>query len=234
MDAQTMQDQNREATEALAMLADSFEADAFAFSLLSRLFISEVDAAYLDELVGTLYPVSSGNAQMDEGYRLIATYLSNVWDDSLTELSVDYSRCFVGNGYDGHSAAYPFESVYVSEKRLLMQEARDEVLAVYRACGVKKLEDWKQAEDHVGVELEFATLLCRRAADYLRAGDEGAAIGEIKALANFLEDHLCPWVPMLAHDMRGFARTDLYQGLSYLAEGALEDALVRLRALLGR
>jgi len=139
----------------------------------------------------------------------------------------------VGNGYDGRSAAYPFESVYVSEKRLLMQEARDEVLAIYRACGVKKLDDWKQAEDHVGVELEFATLLCRRAADYLRAGNEEAAISEIKTLRNFLEDHLCPWVPMLADDMRRFTKTDLYKGLSYLAEGALEDELVRMRALLG-
>ena len=29
-----------------------------------------------------------------------------------------------------------FESVYTSEKRLLMQEARDEVLAIYRSAGL--------------------------------------------------------------------------------------------------
>lgn len=223
---------NAEADESSLCLADSFEADAFAFSMLSRMFVSEIDAEYLNELVGMLYPVSSGNDRMDEGYRMLATYLSNVWEDSLTDLAVDYSRCFVGNGYDGHSAAYPFESVYVSEKRLLMQEARDEVLAIYRACGVKKLDKWKQAEDHVGVELEFATLLCRRTADYLRAGNEAAAMEQIKTLHNFLEDHLCPWVPMLAEDMRSFARTDFYQSLSYLVEGTLEDELLRMRSLL--
>ena len=45
-------------------------------------------------------------------------------------------RAFIGHGIDAYSAAYPFESVYTSPKRLMMQEARDEVLAVYRSEGL--------------------------------------------------------------------------------------------------
>ena len=80
------------------------------------------------------FPASTGNKNVDEGYRLMAKFMSNVWENSLTDLAVDYVRTFIGHGVDAFSAAYPFESVYTSEKRLLMQEARDEVLAIYRSA----------------------------------------------------------------------------------------------------
>ena len=63
----------------------------------------------------------AGTDAGDEGNRLIATYLSGIWENTLTELAADYMRTFFGHGYSGHAAAYPFESVYSSEKRLLMQ-----------------------------------------------------------------------------------------------------------------
>ena len=34
-------------------------------------------------------------------------------------------RTDFGHGYSGHAAAYPFESVYSSEKRLLMQSLQN-------------------------------------------------------------------------------------------------------------
>ena len=134
-------------------LIELFKHRSATYGLLSRLYAKEVDAELLDELHDTLWPIETGTDAGDTGNRLITTYLSGIWENTLTELAADYMRTFFGHGYSGHAAAYPFESVYSSEKRLLMQSARDEVLALYRAAGLSKQESWKEGEDHIALEL---------------------------------------------------------------------------------
>ncbi len=202
------------------------------YGLLSRLFRKEVDERLLNEMRGLRFRVSTGNADVDEGNRQIATYLSGVWENSITELAADYMRVFFGHGYNGHAAAYPFESVYTSEKRLMMQSARDEVLALYRAAGLDKDDDWKEGEDHIALELEYMQILAGRAADALLKGDRDGAIAQLTAQRNFLDDHLLGWVPMLAAEMRKFAKTDFYRGLANMTVGFLECDLELLDDLL--
>ncbi len=192
-----------------------------AYGFLSRLYRKEVDAAFLEELHGLRFRVSHGNADTDEGYRLIATYLSGMWENTETELAADYMRVFFGHGYDGHAAAYPFESIYTSEKRLLMQSARDEVLALYRAAGLDKRSDWKESEDHVALELEYMQVLSDRTVRALCKGDQGQAVSLLKSQVNFLDDHMLGWVPMMTAEMKRFAKTGFYKGLAYLTEGFL-------------
>ena len=151
------------------------EQRAATYGLLSRLFRVEIDQELLDELHGMRFPASTGNADVDEGYLRLAKYLSNTWENSLTDLAVDYTRVFIGHGVDAYSAAYPFESVYTSEKRLLMQDARDEVLAIYRSAGLDKKNSWKEGEDHVALELEFEQVLANRTAEALRKGGRGGS-----------------------------------------------------------
>ena len=202
------------------------------YILLSRLYLKEVDAALLDELHEMLYPMATGDSDVDQGYLEIATYLSNLWSESLTELAVDYVRCFLGNSVDAFGAAYPYESVYTSEKRLLMQDARDEVLAIYRANGLDKAGDWKANEDHVAAELEFMRVLCERSREALLQGDEDRAWDLFLTQRNFLEDHLAAWAPMMTEDLKNFAKTELYQGLAWLTEGYLEMDFDFLRDLI--
>ncbi len=216
-----------ETTEALsaedrAALIQLTEQRADTYGLLSRLYRVEIDQELLDELCGMRFPASTGNKDADEGYRRIATYLSNLWENSLTDLAVDYVRCFIGHGVDAYSAAYPFESVYTSEKRLLMQEARDEVLAIYRSVGLDKQSTWKEGEDHVAVELEFMQIMCQRTVEALRAGKDDDTFSLLMTQKNFLEDHLVAWTPMMTADLKRFAKTGLYEGLAYLTDGFLE------------
>lgn len=204
-------------------LADLCESRSATYGFLARLFREEVDEALLAELNATDYPVASGNESMDAGYYAIAKYLSNAWVDPLMKLSVDYTRAFLGSGIDTYSAAYPFESVYTSEKRLLMGDARDEVLAIYRSCGLEKSESWTVGEDHVAVELEFMGVLAHRAAAALRAGEEERVFSLINTQRNFMDDHLASWVPVFLEDTRRFAATAFYQGLADLTQGFLEE-----------
>lgn len=202
-------------------LASLVKQRADTYGLLSRLYRVEVDQELLDELCGMRFPASTGNADVDRGYRLMATYLSNLWENSVTDLAVDYVRCFIGHGVDAYSAAYPFESVYTSEKRLLMQEARDEVLAIYRSAGLDKQSTWKEGEDHIAVELEFMQIIAQRTADALLRGDDDEAFNLLLTQRNFAEDHLLSWVPMMTADLKRFAKTDFYRGLAFLTEGFL-------------
>lgn len=208
------------------------EQRAATYGFLSRLYRKEIDEELLQQLHDSHYRVSTGNDKVDEGYRLIATYLSGIWAGTLTELAADYMRTFFGHGYNGHAAAYPFESVYASEKRLLMQDARDEVLALYRAAGLEKQEDWKEGEDHVALELEYMQILSLRTADALKTDDQKEATKLLKAQYHFLDDHLGAWVPLMAEQMVHFSRTDFYRGLGSLTEGFLETDRELLEDLL--
>ena len=203
-------------------LIRAMERKAETYEFIARLFRVEVDEELLAGLHSMRFPTSTGNDKVDEGHALILKHLGKPADNELLELSKDYVRAFLGSGVDGLSAAYPYESVYTSAKRLLMQEARDEVLAIYRSYGLDKNEGWKDGEDHIALELEFEAALCRRCADALRAGDEETAHGLELTQRNFLHDHLLNWVPMMTADVRRFAQTDLYRGLALLTEGFLE------------
>lgn len=212
-------------------LIDLMDNRAKTYGMLARLFRCEVDMPALRELQGIRFPAATGNATVDEGYHQMFAYLQRAWDDSVTELAIDYVRTFIGHGVNGYSAAYPFESVYTSERRLLMQEARAEVLETLREHELKRGK-WTEGEDHIALELEFMQRMTLRCTEELRAGDEDAAVGHVRAMYDFLENHLINWLPMLVADMRLYSRTLFYQGLAQLALGFVEEDEALLRELL--
>lgn len=201
------------------------------YGLLARLYRTEVDDAVLAELQTLRFPTATGNAKVDEGYHLIYQYLCTVWDDSVRELAIDYVRTFIGHGVNGFSAAYPFESVHTSERRLMMQEARAEVLQTLRDHGLKR-GAWTEGEDHIALELEFMQRLALRTARALRDGDDEAAAQLLSDQRDFAQEHLLNWMPMLTSDMRLYARTMFYQGLAQLSMGYVEEDAALLDELL--
>ncbi|WP_302392919.1 TorD/DmsD family molecular chaperone [Eggerthella sinensis] len=193
------------------------------YQFLSRLFRVEVDQELLDTLMTMKFPANTGNELVDEGYRLMCSYLGKADAAVLTDLAVDYVRAFIGSGNDGFSAAYPYESVYTSPKRLMMQDARDEVLVLYHAAGLDKQESWKEGEDHIALELEFEQILIERALTALEQGEDETCLNLLLQQRNFLEDHLLAWYPMMAHDLQKFPNTDFYRGLGKLTSGYLRN-----------
>lgn len=191
------------------------------YGLLARLYRKEVDAETLQELQSMRFPVATGSEDVDKGYRSMYNYLKGAWDDSVNELAIDFVRTFIGHGVNGYSAAYPYESVYTSERRLMMQEARKEVLKTFRANHLKR-GSWTEGEDHIALELEFMQRLNLRAAEDLEKDDQDAALEELEKQLEFLRNHLLNWLPMLTADMHKFAHTEFYQGLATLTKGYVE------------
>ena len=220
------------AENATANLAALCRERAATYRLLGRFFISELDADFLETLKAMRLPAKTGNEMIDEGYRLIARYLGGFWDTSFTESSVDFTRTFVGHGNEGHSAAYPTESVYTSEKHLTMQGSRDEVMAFYRTWGLERSESIAENKDHITVELEFLAALSERYADCLERGEMEKATDLLAAQQQFLDEHVLRWAKVFAQGIRVFSRTDLYQGAGYLLEGFLTEDRAFLNEIL--
>lgn len=129
---------------------------------------------------------------------------------------------FIGVTQDREQVAFPYESVYTSPEHLLMQDARDEVLAAYRAAKVVLVDEACEPEDHLAFELEFMQLLGERAAEALEAGDDGSCANLLEARRAFLEEHLLNWVPDFADDVQRVARTGFYRALADIVLGVLE------------
>lgn len=213
------------------VLSDLMASRAQTYGMLARLFRIEVDLPAIRELQSMRFPAATGNDLVNLGYRQLYDYLKTAWEDSVTELAIDYVRCFIGHGVNGYSAAYPYESVYTSERRLMMQEARAEVLATFRANNLKR-GHWNESEDHIAMELEFMQRMAIRTQEALCKGDEQAAISFLQTQLEFANNHLMNWLPMLVTDMQQFARTSFYKGLGNLTLGYVQEDKQLLEELL--
>jgi TorA maturation chaperone TorD len=191
------------------------------YGLLSRLYCREADEELLSDLRNTSFPARTGNDKVDTGYRKLATYLGGNPENAVMELAVDYVNVFFGNGNLTYSAAYPFESVYTSEKRLMMQEARDEVLEAYRNANMEIDRSWKDPADHVALELLYMQKQSERTKEALENEDDEKALELFAQQRDFFVNHLAAWTPMMTADMKRIAKTEFYQGLAYLTEGFL-------------
>lgn len=193
------------------------------YGFLSRLFEKEVDDELLDHMCRMKLPRSTGNDDVDRAYAIFHEVLSNRWERTVEDLRIDYARAFFGNGVNGTDCAYPFESVHTSGDRLMMRDARDEVMALYRSEGFEKSEEWKDTEDHIALELAFEKVLCDKAVVALDAGDAEDALRLLIVQYNFLRDHLVNWVPMFVSGIEKFAATDFYRAVGYLTFGYLAE-----------
>lgn len=203
-------------------LAVLFASRANMYGLLAGIFRKELDYDQICELKHMQFPTNTGNASMDQGFKDLFEYLRNAWQGSTTELAIDYSRTFIGNGTSGYSAAYLYESVYTSERRLLAREARGEVLQYYRHNNLKK-GVWNDLEDHLALELEFMQRMSLRTAEALVNDEEEEALNSLRCQYDFVRNHLNNWLPMMAGDVLKFSETKFYQGAARVVLGYCEE-----------
>lgn len=192
------------------------------YALLGRLYREEVDQTLLDQLRQMDLAIGAEVPQIEQGYQQLKGFLDQVHEDSLTDLAVDYARVFIGAGLPVKGGAYPYESFYTSPDRILMQDARDEVLKFYRQEGLDKSSEFAEPEDHLALELEFMAFLCHKTAGALNVGDRTAALGYLSTQAVFLEQHLLNWVPLLCADIQRLARTSFYRAVAQITLAYLQ------------
>lgn len=201
------------------------------YHLLGRIYQTEIDGPLLEQMKAMSFPGDCCEPELAEGYRCLQGYLDLCGINPLTALAADYARVFLGAGAGkGSSAAYPYESVYTSPKRIMMQEARDLMAAIYTARGLGKDDITAGlAEDHLALQLEFMAVLCLEAKNALAAQNHDAFAATLQEQSDFLDRHLLNWVPLFCADIGRHAESAFYQGI-----GKITNGFVRLdRAVLG-
>lgn len=189
------------------------------YQFLSRLFEKEISGELLRQLVNEEYPEDISQSKMQEGYKGLAEFFKNVKvmneEHLLDELSADYAKVFLAAGEVKGNAAFPYESVYTSKSKLVMQEAWDEVRRVYADRGLElksNLSDIK--EDHIAMELQYMAYLCGQ------YGKEEEDL--LEEQQEFLQKHLLNWTEKFVADIQTYARTGFYKAIGNLLLGYLE------------
>jgi TorA maturation chaperone TorD len=126
-------------------------------------------------------------------------------EGELENLLWEYTRLFIG---PYKLPCPPWESVYTSSTRLLMQDAANEVLQLYREAGLA-ISTPDVMPDHIGAELNFLAVLLQKVDSEEEESDQYIGLVE-----RFLTEHLLKWVPRFTTDMEKAAEAPLYKALA--------------------
>ena len=176
----------------LEILTDTAGDRASLYSFYGRIFQAEIDEVFIEGLRTAV------DAQSD----LLKDYLISLNGVATStvaqDLRCDYARLFLGMG---PKPVAPYESVFLSEEHILMQEQRDQVVALFRTEGVVVEEGFGLPEDHLAVELAFMAYLCKKTQQALAQSDDEEALRLVGVQKQFLEDHLVAWVSLFADEV---------------------------------
>ncbi|MBI2390960.1 MAG: molecular chaperone TorD family protein [Deltaproteobacteria bacterium] len=129
-------------------------------------------------------------------------------DASIEQLRAEHAQLFLGAT---RSKSPPWESVYLSDEKLVWQGPAYAVLNSYVRAGFGYDGMTSVPPDHVGRELMFVATLAVESAN---AEDEDRGAELAAARRAFLEEHVLRWVPQFASDVRKNASTEFFQALA--------------------
>lgn len=199
-------------------------------SLLGRLLYRGPNADLLASLAASRIlshvPLADAAPGAREGAELLEAWAQRnaggVPAEECDRVCDDHVQLFIGPGKLG---APPWESIYGDGDRdqVLWTVSTLSVRHWYLRHGFDRTSDFHEPEDHVGLELEFVSLLATRAADALQHGHEDAAAEAVAAMRGFLLEHVVVWVPKWCAAVVRHARTDFYRGVALTVNAVVED-----------
>ena len=133
----------------------------------------------------------------------------------LQSLLVDYTRLFLG---PMQPLARPHGSFWLSGETTLMQDSTMAVLGLYDQAGFELDEEFREAPDHVAVELEFLYLLTFRQNEAHRAGLADVLLNWEQLEGLFLGRHLGAWIGPFTAAVKAGAETGFYRMLAELTD----------------
>ena len=163
----------------------------------------------IETLSGLDFDVECENADMQEGYAGWKAFFENGTENLEDELAADYAKIFLAAGEAKGNAAFPYESVYTSRERLVMQDAWEKVKSLYLQKGLVLAGAGSDVkEDHIASELICMAYLCEQGAN--------------EEALTFLNEHLLDWAEAFSADIQKYARTGFYPALGKLTTGFLQ------------
>lgn len=196
-------------------LVEVMESRGNVYRVLSRCFRAEVDAAFAEELANR-FAFESDEAALMEPVAALRAALAGAGEAELEQLAVTFDRVFFGMGPLTARHAFPYESVYTSDRGIMMQEAYAQVVRAYREQRLAKDPAFTEPEDHIAVELAFMATLADRTAAFVGEGQEAAAEETLRQQLRFAQEHLLNWVDRFCVDLKAAADDAFYANLADL------------------
>lgn len=204
-------------------VADYLASRAATYSLLAALFRREITKELMDQL-RDLQPSPDDDSLQAHGLCDLAACARSFDNDALRRARSEYARLFLGAGVtDTHNMASPYESTYTSDDHLLVQDARDDMVHLYRQEKLGISEDVGDPEDHVSFELSFASILFTRARDTLTSGEDDEALRLVQVLRSLYDDHLMQWIGGFCSDILRLAELPLYHAVARITLGFVSE-----------
>lgn len=150
-------------------------------------------------------------AQEDPAIRDAVMRIIQAPAEDIEGFEFEFNRLFVG---PEELLAAPYETVYLSNERVLMRQATLSVRRAYEQAGMQVNAKNVEPDDHAAYECAFMAWLAGR-------GDEKAD----EAFLAFAKDHLSRWVPQHAAAIREKTANEVCLGFADLFESAVALAL---------
>lgn len=150
-------------------------------------------------------------------------------EDILDKLKDEYTYLFVG---PDKLPAPPWESVYLSKERILFQENTLNVRRAYLEYNFLPSNYPHEADDHLGLELDFMAHLSKLAQDNFENGQTEELKKVLQDQKRFLEEHLLKWIDEFAHDIQSSKSHLFYPSMADLIKHVLKIDKVLLDELL--
>lgn len=196
----------------LSLLRRAVAHDTLALAVLHN---SEITAETVDRLHDN--PNNPLGLQLDlvseRGQEALALFSEGVRqiqrepeDAELDELAADYAGIYLTHAL----RASPYESVWIDEEGLAMQEPMFQIRGFYERHGLR-VQDWrKRSDDHLVLQLQFIS--------HLMSND-----AELTEVAVFLDEHLLRWIDEFAVRVASRCATAFYAGLGAITAAYLDE-----------
>lgn len=161
----------------------------------------------------------------------VAKNLSAEPEQTLEKLKSEYTYLFIG---PNSLPAPPWESVYLTKERVLFQESTLNVRRAYLKYNFLPSNYPHEADDHIGLELDFMAHLSQVAQEHFDNGRTEELKTVLEDQKAFLQEHLLLWIGDFAQDIQKGKTHYFYPAVADLTkhvvniDAALLDELLSL------
>ena len=188
----------------------------FAGSMIMNEPVEECVVDFWQKGIIKALPVNSSNPRFIEAasqLRLSCTDRSAC----LCILQEDYRRLFSDS--QGLPLAPPYKSAF-TDTILETVTGKENVSDFYNSYGWKRRSNYKAADDNLGIEILFITLLIDK---YITFEDEACRTEMAKEIRRFISNHIMTWLPAWNERMQETAGSMCYKGIATLIYASCED-----------
>ena len=207
---------------------------ALMYRFLGGLYIMEVDEDQLKALKKLEFPEITDEEEADldlrEGYLLVKEYVADATADDLEDLAADYAKVFLAAGDATGRAAFPYESVYIDNKRQVGGSSEMQMKALYLERGWEPDPNvYRTMYDNIGLMLEYMGIICDEITDAIELEDRDKFIQLLSEQRAFVKKHLTNWAYSFTSDIGKYAESGFYKGVARITNGFLKKEAALLQ-----